>query len=195
MNFPEDDDATFVYPAYPTWPPMPASHPVTSPMNHYRQPPVRLRFQPAPPKPPKRKLSGWTWLGIVVAGLAVLLGAATAVVVVAGYEPGPNMFRDRGVRACEAIAAVKAGRTVNTAGLGEGSDGLAVLRDAFAHSRYDDLKTAGTQAMDLVRQFKGSDAAGLAFVAGGQLVEKWSALSGACSAHGVQIPALGEIGK
>jgi len=155
-------------------------------------------FQPAPmPSPPPKR----SRLGIVlvaVVGALVLIGGGTLISVLAGVGPGAALTKDKGVRACEAITAVKDGRKLDASGIGEGKDGIAILRDAFNHSRYDDLKTAGTAAMDLMRQFAGAsddDSLGLAIVAGGQMVEKWSALSGACSAHGVEIPSLSQMGK
>ncbi len=146
----------------------------------------------------RRQFGGLAWFGIIIVAGTILLVAATGFSALAGVGPAKNMFRDKGVRACEAIAVTKSGQKFDTRGLGSGRDGIAVLRDAFAHSRYDDLKTAGTQTMDLLRQYQGNSSdqvTGLAIVAGGQMVDRWAALSGACSAHGVAIPSLAEMGK
>lgn len=190
MSFP--DDGTYEYrtgfvprassptPAYPVAP--------TAPLTGY--------FQPVYTPPPERSRLGIVLVAVI--GALVLIGGAVLISVTFGVGPGAALTKDKGVRACEAISAVKDGKKINTSGLGSGKDGIAVLRDAFNHSRYDDLKTAGTQAMDLMRQFAGASddqATGLAIVAGGQMVEKWSALSGACSAHGVEIPSFSDMGK
>ena len=68
---------------------------------------------------------------------------------------------------------------------------------SFAESRHEDLRVAGTEAMDLINQLSGSGNseadAGLALVAVGQLVQKWGALAGACANHGVTIPKITEM--
>jgi hypothetical protein len=146
----------------------------------------------------RRPFGGLAWVGIIIVVGTILLVAATGVSALAGVGPAKNMFRDKGVRACAALAATKTGQRIDTRGLGSGGDGLAVLRNAFAHSRYADLRTAGTAAIDLLRQYQGGNGdqvSGLAIVAGGQMVDRWAALAGACTAHGVTIPSLAEMGK
>lgn len=196
MSFPPDD-RTYEYRtggfAPRTWTPAPAAS--VSPPGTY-PPPSGFQFQPAHTSPPKKSRLGVVLVSVV--GALVLIGGVALASVLTGIGPGAALTKDKGVRACEAISAVRDGRTLNVTGLGSGKDGIAILRDAFNHSRYDDLKAAGTAAMDLLRQFKGTSddaATGLAIVAGGQMVEKWSALSGACSAHGVDIPNLADVGK
>jgi hypothetical protein len=69
-------------------------------------------------------------------------------------------------------------------------------RKAFAGSRHEGLRVAGAEVMDLINQLSGdNDDAnlGLALAMVGQLVEKWSALAGACANHGVTIPKLTEM--
>lgn len=176
------------------------AYPINSPASPGGFPPGYFQPTQPPIQPPRRRkpLGGLAWFGILAAVGVILLGGIFGVAAFMGQGPGADLVKDRGVRACEAISAVKAGKQLDVSGLGSGKDGIAVLRDAFNHSRYSDLKTAGTEAMDLMRQFAGANgdqATGLAIVAGGQMVQKWSALSGACSAHGVDIPSLADMGK
>jgi hypothetical protein len=68
------------------------------------------------------------------------------------------------------------------------------LRARFANSRYADLRDSGTKFVDLIWQLSGvsdgGEALGAILLMGGQLVQAYSSLSGACAAHGVVIPPL-----
>lgn len=150
-----------------------------------------------PPQPPKRRRSPWLWVGLAVA-VAIVLGGGGVVAYAAlgGDLTHPqNVLKDSGVTACEQLTAVAHHSAVpRPVGAAAGDDGLAILRKEFAGSRYDDLRTAGTEAIDLLKQFTGKNSEGMTLLAGGQFVQKWASLSGACSNHGVEIPSLSDMG-
>jgi hypothetical protein len=133
----------------------------------------------------------------VVVGLilAAVVGAVLTVVLgppslVKRYTP---IGKDTGVAACEALRD----KTVVSGGQAGGSqaDGWARARKLFADSRYGDLRDSGTKVIDLMAQYdglsSGGNETGAVLFMGSQIIQAYSALSGSCSAHGVNIPALG----
>jgi hypothetical protein len=143
---------------------------------------------------PKRSRRG---LIIVVVGLvlaAVVGGVLTVVVgppsLVKQYTP---IGKDSGVAACEAL---RDKTIVSHAQAGESqADGWARARKLFADSRYGDLRDSGTKLVDLMAQYDGlssdGNSLGAGLFMGSQIIQAYGTLSGSCSAHGVNIPALG----
>lgn len=136
-------------------------------------------------------------LAVVVASLVVLAVAGAVVTAALGppslvkrYTP---IGKDTGVAACEAL---RDKTVVSHAQAGESqADGWARARKLFADSRYGDLRDAGTKLVDLMAQYDGlssdGNALGAGLFMGSQIIQAYGTLSGACSAHGVNIPALG----
>lgn len=108
-----------------------------------------------------------------------------------GWRP-PGIGTDSGVIACRRLAAVK-DTSIPVPPLPAGKTRGQQARIEFAASHYSDLRLAGTAAVDLITQYGGQNGDAVALASAGQLVEKWAALSGACSAHGVTIPTLSEM--
>ncbi|MFB9449762.1 hypothetical protein Dvina_01445 [Dactylosporangium vinaceum] len=180
----------------------------------YAHPPGNAPWPPPVMPPPqvgpsrrKRRRGAGLWIGVGVAVLLVLAGGAVVAGGVTGKGPAASVFKDSGVAACEQIrdsaAASKASPEPSpkaTKSAAESLKAYQAFRKQFADSRYDDLRTAGTEVLDLIFQLSdsGKDStsdgdAGLAFVAAGQLVQKWATLAGACGNHGVTIPKLTEL--
>jgi hypothetical protein len=140
--------------------------------------------------PPKNRGNRGVLLA-VVAGLILLAVVGAVLTVVLGppslvkrYTP---IGKDTGVAACEALRD----KTVV-------SDSWAHSRKLFADSRYADLRDSGTKFVDLAAQYEGltsdgsdSSKMGAGLFMGSQIITAYGSLSGACSAHGVNLPALG----
>ncbi|MEV6932612.1 hypothetical protein AB0M46_50105 [Dactylosporangium sp. NPDC051485] len=152
---------------------------------------------------PRRRTHAAVWVSVAAAAAVTLTGGALVVAGAAGNGPAAGIFKDPGVAACEQIRdnAAAARSRPSSAPASSSQDGLKAyqaLRKQFADSRYGDLRTAGTEVLDLLFQFSGADSAkddnaGLALVAAGQLVQQWATLAGACGNHGVTIPKLTEL--
>jgi hypothetical protein len=170
---------------------IPGNFPQTSPP---QEQPFTLD-QMAPQPPVKRGNRGV--LLTVVAGLVVLAVVGAVLTVVFGppslvkrYTP---IGKDTGVAACEAlrdktvVSGAKAG--------GSEADGWARARKLFSDSRYPDLRDSGTKLVDLMAQYDGlssnGNETGAVLFMGSQIITAYGSLSGACSAHGVNLPALG----
>ncbi len=145
------------------------------------------------------------WI-VLLAGAVVLVGSGAAVAVSAAT--GVGIFKDSGIAACETIrdnaAAKKASASAAPSPSVKASTDQAAAtatylewRKAFASSRHDDLRIAGTEVMDLINQLSDADDSdanlGLALAMAGQLIQKWGALAGACANHGVTIPKITEM--
>jgi len=78
---------------------------------------------------------------------------------------------------------------------GSTADGWARARKLFSDSRYPDLRDSGTKLVDLMAQYdglsSGGNETGAVLFMGSQIITAYGSLSGACSAHGVNLPALG----
>jgi hypothetical protein len=161
---------------------------------------------PGVPPPPRRRMSA-LWITLL-AGAIVLVGSGAAVAVSAATGVGPvaGIFKDSGIAACETIrdnAAAKKASAAASPSVKASTDQAAATatylawRKAFAGSRHEDLRVAGTEVMDLINQLSGSDDndadLGLALATAGQLIQKWSSLAGACANHGVTIPKITEM--
>lgn len=176
-------------------------HPSTWPQAH--QPPQAYP-PPAPAPRGKRGLSPLRVVLLVLSVAVVLAGAGIAAAAVSGKGPAAGLVKDSGVKACEQIrdnaAAEKASPAPSPTASKNAAESLKAyqaFRKQLADSRYDDLRIAGTEVIDLIYQMSGSgnsDAdAGVALAAMGQLVQKWASFAGACQNHGVTIPKLGEV--
>lgn len=179
---------------------MPGATPPVSPAPGYGPPYVQ---QPWPYQGPPvvaghaAKRAGRGTVLVVVAGLIALALVGGILTVVFGP---PSLVRrtvpigkDTGVAACEAL---RDKTVVSHAQAGESkADGWARARKLFADSRYGDLRDAGTKLVDLMAQYDGlssdGNALGAGLFMGSQIIQAYGTLSGACSAHGVNIPALG----
>lgn len=125
---------------------------------------------------------------VAVAAVAVFAGTSTVLLGVFG-NVGPA--KDTGVAACQSFAdKAKSGKQESTSKIT--ADEYHQLRDVFAHSRYGDLRDAGTKFVDVVWQLSqlGDDAgfAALGFI--GPLMSDYASLTGACANHGVTLPPL-----
>jgi hypothetical protein len=92
---------------------------------------------------PVKKSPGWPYAVLLVAVLVLLGGVWTA------YDRG-LIVEDSGVTACEAM---RGGSTTFRTDPDEGpltEDDYRRARQAFADSRYDDIRDHGTQTMDIV---------------------------------------------
>ncbi len=101
----------------------------------------------------------------------------------------PLIGMDSGVAACKAIAEDK--KLPGSSGQEMTRDQYLGLREVFASSRYDDIRSSGVQIIDIAWLFQSAgegDITVLAYV--GPLFSSYNALSGACSAQGYTIPAL-----
>lgn len=169
----------------------------TSPAPGYGPPyapqPWPYQGPPAVAAPAKRSRRG-----LIVASALVLVAVVGAVLtLVIGPPSAVKRFtpigKDSGVAACEAL---RDKTVVSHAVAGESqADGWARARKLFADSRYGDLRDAGTKTVDLIAQYdglsSGGNETGAALFMGSQIIQAYAALSGACSAHGVNIPAMG----
>lgn len=133
---------------------------------------------------------------LIAAGavVALLLVGGGTFAVLRAYNVGP--LKDSGLATCEAIRDNK-NKNKSSGDDKIKADEYLKLRKKFSGSRYDDIRDSGTKFVDLVRQFDGTDknsdgALGMALVLGGQLVQSYSSLSGACANHGVTIPPLSQ---
>jgi hypothetical protein len=115
--------------------------------------------------------------------------------------PVAALVADSGVQSCKSIAAGRsasptASASTDAATTTMTADQYRTVRAQFSHSRYADLRTAGTHFVDLVWQAAGatdgSDGLGAALALLGPLVSAYSDLSGACANHGVVLPPLGD---
>lgn len=139
----------------------------------------------------------------LIAVVVVLVGGGIAFAVTRGGGS------DSGVAACKQIAdeAKSSGGAAGAgagAGLGAADSGSLTrdeynqARSQFAGSHYADLRDAGTKFVDLAWKLSGPDAntddptAGLALF--GEVISDYTALSTACAAHGVTLPAIGDLG-
>lgn len=144
-------------------------------------------------RPAKRSRRGWLIAGALV--LVALIGG-TLTLLFGPISPVKKVVpigKDSGVAACEAL---RDKTVVSHAVAGESqADGWARARKLFADSRYGDLRDSGTKVVDLIAQYdglsSGGNDTGAALFMGPQIIQAYASLSGACSAHGVNIPALG----
>ncbi|MGI5179583.1 hypothetical protein ACQEVZ_24955 [Dactylosporangium sp. CA-152071] len=167
--------------------------------------PAMTESPPVPVAPVRRKASV-LWIALLAGAIVLVSGGVALATAAAGIGPVAGMFKDSGVAACETIrdnaaasqSEKKASPSV-TPSSDKAAEAAAYLkwRKAFADSRHEDLRVAGTAALDMINQLAGAgqseDDLGLALAMVGQLVEKWSALAGACANHGVVIPKLTEM--
>jgi hypothetical protein len=159
------------------------------------QPPIPSQtFDAGPTQPAAR--SRKPLLIAVGAVVALVLIGGVAVAVLRGSNVGP--FKDSGLATCEAIRDDKSKASPKKDGDAKVKEAeYRKLRKLFADSRYSDIRDSGTKFVDLVWQFQGVDtnkegALGMALVMGGQLMQSYSSLSGACANHGVVIPPLAQ---
>lgn len=140
----------------------------------------------------------------VLSMLAALLGGGV-VIALLGYTGVMNVplpgFPDSGVNACKVLAGPK-----QATAIGNGQPApepsatprteaevikrFAKLREMFADSRHEDLRRTGVQLIDvtvqIIRYPKG------AFALVSTFSSAYVSAAGACGAHGVPLPALGE---
>lgn len=130
-------------------------------------------------------------MALAIVGVACILVGGGIFAMLYFSNVGP--FKDSGLAMCESI------RDGQDAGSASDSDSPLTeaeyleLRAQFANSRYADIRDAGTRFVDLVWQLSSvddDDSLGAALLFAGQIMEAYSALSGACAAHGVVIPPL-----
>jgi hypothetical protein len=164
----------------------------------HQQPPVQYPTPPSQsvPQAPKRRPTGLIIAG-AVAVVLVMAGVGVGVFALRGVGP----FKDSGVAMCEQMRDSQAKGTQAKIPGSTSSDGkwdidtYHKVRKQFADSRYTDLRDAGTKLIDLAWQLFGmtsnsnSDGAlGAALMMGGQIMQDYSSLAGACANHGVDIP-------
>jgi hypothetical protein len=106
---------------------------------------------------------------IAFAASGTLAPAASAIAVAADGAPSPGIIGDSGVDACGALALVHQVRATQ----------YPSIRAEFAHSRWLNLRTAGTAYVDLATALLRARPA-----YGGETVWFYERLSAACSAHG-----------
>lgn len=184
------------YPAHPSGPQQPAQPPPWSSTQETSAgyPPEQPRA-PYPPPPdqaatqaPKRRRAGLI-IAAVVGALLIIAGGGVGAFALRGTTP----FKDSGVAMCEQMrdAQVKDVQAMIN-GSKWNIDTYHTIRQQFVDSRYADLRDAGTKLIDLAWQIFGStnstDSIGAALVAGGQIMQDYSSLTGACANHGVDIP-------
>lgn len=150
------------------------------------------------PDPRARRRRTGLVIGLIAAVVVVLVGVATAGVLMV-RNVGP--FKDSGVAMCEQIRDAKTNNTTVTGSTSSDGkltlDGYHKLRRQFADSRYADLRDAGTKFIDLAWQLAQSTdsgdsegALGAVLLMGGQIMQLYSSLAGACANHGVDLPPL-----
>lgn len=148
------------------------------------QPPSNYSYEPglyAPPAgPPRGSRPIWIWL---------VLALAIAVFVGGGWSIYDRMIRkDSGVSACQAMRDNAAqSKTASESPLKISEAQYKEWRDAFADSRYDEIRLHGTRLMDLVWQLSQPGASdGLNALTYMQpLTEHMSGLQSACADHGI----------
>lgn len=170
----------------------------------YPENPQHESVQPVPPQtfgagptPTAATRSRKPLLIGVVAAVVIVVAAASAFVTLRAGNVGP--FKDSGLAMCETIRDDK-GKTTSNDNEKMTEASYLKLRKPFANSRYSDIRDSGTKFVDLVWQFAGATqkggnedgALGMALVMGGQLMQSYSSLSGACANHGVTIPPLSQ---
>lgn len=160
--------------------------------------------QPIPPQPfgagpapavasPTRRNRKPLLIGVVVALALMLVGGGVAVAGLRSANVGP--FKDSGLAMCEAIRDGKNKPANKDQKMTP--ERYQKLRKPFADSRYADIRDSGTKFVDLVWQLAGTDtnkdgALGMVLMLGGQTMQSYSSLSGACANHGVVIPPLSQ---
>jgi hypothetical protein len=167
-------------------------YPIQPPTGHEQ--PFTLDQLATSPASPSRSRRGLTVALVGVLALAVLAGGT-------GYVFRDQLFKDSGVAACEAMRDGRRASPATATPTGSSSGKFTVgdyhrMRDLFAKSRHGDLRDAGTKMVDLLWQMAQADttgegALGMILILGGQMVQAYSSLSGACANHGVDIPKLG----
>jgi hypothetical protein len=152
---------------------------------------------PAPP-PPRRR-HPWVWLVAGAAALAIVGGGALIALAILGdgTDPVSELLagEDSGVQACEAIrdAEQEAEQTqAQTADEIWTEEEYLVLREQFADSRHEAIRTNGVELMDIGWQMEqlGDDAGFEALPLLGSFMAAYAGLAGGCAEQGVTIPAL-----
>lgn len=144
--------------------------------------------RPERPKFPRGRL----WIILVLAA-GLVLALASILIERSNLVPAgvPVIGMDKGLAICKAMAGDK-----NPVGNGPGDElttaEIRQVRQAFADSRYAEIREPGVKLMDMAAQIgqMSEDDMGLLMFAS-SFTESYAALSGGCSQHGYEIPALG----
>jgi hypothetical protein len=139
--------------------------------------------------PPKRhnRILLIALVAVVAIAIATITftGLFTLGDTVARHNP---LAKDPGITACESIRDHP--NSAKPATLTQAD--YQAVRAQLGRSRYDDLRTSGTQLLDLAWQANAASPSdlGSALVLIGPLVNAYAVFSGACAAHNVILPPL-----
>lgn len=142
--------------------------------------------------PPVPRRKGSNVIAAIVLAMIVTILAGVITVIMVRWHHATN---DSGVAACRAITqSVKSGDTKDDSNTPMSEASYKHARAAWEHSKYADLRTAGTAIVDTIykldTQSSTDDSLGDAMTTLIVLRTNWGVLQNACGNHGVIVPNL-----